>query len=515
MYAFWNNKKYRILNSINIKKSSREVTYSDLTLDFAKCNLTDLPFSQQEVKIYDNADKLNFCGFVASYKLPELKKVVTPQKELSLSLFTPRQLATKRTITITRTTTLNNAINQALAPLIQDGFVLSELNIPDKTVTDNLISRTVEETMNYFSNKYSLYWNIDEFKNIVVNSIEYQFSKPAIKNININNYKEEMKGFLSLTPSVQNLDYANIINVKNARIFYSNKKDYNVTLKNGDRLDFENPIDISIESARRINAGNYVRGNIVFATTLSIVTSGGTGSILTTLNGSGSDPDRQTITNVATDDSTGKVFILTMDSTFKNLATGFTYKGDDTITVESIESEAFLQYANMKLINWNEIKKQEGIVTVSGQIEKPVDVQNGWFTVDELVEYIRSLFTVNDRYTNQVNLKCDKNNGISIGDRLNINLPEYFVEGNFVVTDINENTEGTFPTQYSIDLRNTGLTENFIDLFRSSMDNVEQTSQIQKEYVVEYTEDEGISEIHNYDFKEFNGNHSLNFALNV
>ena len=94
-------------------------------------------------------------------------------------------------------------------------------------------------------------------------------------------------------------------------------------------------------------------------------------------------------------------------------------------------------------------------------------------------------------------------------------MPEYFVEGNFVVTDINENTEGTFPTQYSIDLRNTGLTENFIDLFRSSMDNVEQTSQIQKEYVVEYTEDEGISEIHNYDFKEFNGNHSLNFALNV
>ena len=336
MYAFWNNKKYRILNSINIKKSSREVTYSDLTLDFAKCNLTDLPFSQQEVKIYDNADKLNFCGFVASYKLPELKKVVTPQKELSLSLFTPRQLATKRTITITRTTTLNNAINQALAPLIQDGFVLSELNIPDKTVTVNLISRTVEETMNYFSNKYSLYWNIDEFKNIVVNSIEYQFSKPAIKKVNINNYKEEIKGFLSLTPSVQNLDYANIINVKNARIFYSNKKDYNVTLKNGDRLDFENPIDISIESARRINAGNYVRGNIVFATTLSIVTSGGTGSILTTLNGSGSDPDRQTITNVATDDSTGKVFILTMDSTFKNLATGFTYKGDDTITVESI-----------------------------------------------------------------------------------------------------------------------------------------------------------------------------------
>ena len=515
MYAFWNNKKYKILNSINIKKSSREVTYTDLTLDFSKCNLLDLPLAQQEIKIYDKDDMLIFNGFVASFKLPELRKIVTPQKELSLSLYTPRQLATKKTVTITRTTTLEDAIKQALAPLFQDGFILSELNIPDKTVTVNLISRTVEETMNYFSNKYSLYWNIDELKNITVNSIEYQFNKHIIKDINISNYKDEIKGFLSLTPSIQNSDYANIINVKNARIFYSNKATYNVTLKNGDRLDFENPIDISIDTAKRINAGNYVRGNIVFATTLSIITSGGTGSILTTLNGTDSNPDTQSITNVATDDSTSKIFVLNIDSTFKNLATGFTYKGEGTITVQTIESEAFLQYANMKLINWNEVHKEEGITTISGQIEKTLDVQNGWFTVDELVEYIKSLFTVNDKYTNQVIIKCDEDNHVLVGDRWNIDLSEYFTKGNYIVTGINELTEGTFPTQYEIEMRNTGLTENFIDLFRSSMDTTEQTSQIEKEYVVEYSEDEGISEIHNYNFKDFNANHTLNFDLNT
>ena len=47
MYVFWNNKKYKIINSIEINKSSREVTYSDLTLDFSKCKIDDLPFAQQ------------------------------------------------------------------------------------------------------------------------------------------------------------------------------------------------------------------------------------------------------------------------------------------------------------------------------------------------------------------------------------------------------------------------------------------------------------------------------------
>ena len=102
-YAKWNNKKYKIINSIEIEKSSREVTYTDLTLDFSECNMEDLPFAQQEVQIIDKNNNLKFTGFVSDYKLPELNKIVTPKKELSLSLFSPRQMATKRTVTIMRT----------------------------------------------------------------------------------------------------------------------------------------------------------------------------------------------------------------------------------------------------------------------------------------------------------------------------------------------------------------------------------------------------------------------------
>ena len=515
MYAFWNNKKYKIINSIEINKSSREVTYSDLTLDFSKCKIDDLPFAQQEVKIYDKKDNLKFIGFVSDYKLPELNKVVTPKKEFSLSLYSPRQLATKRTVTIIRTAKLTEIINQTLAPLFSDGFVLNEINVPDKTITVKLISRTVEEVLNYFSNKYSLYWNIDELKNITVNSIEYQFNKPAVKSININNYKQEIDGLLNISPSVENTDYGNIINVKNARIFYESlgTEGLNITLNNGDRLDFENPLDISLGTAERI-AGQLTQEGLATAiTNLQIdYNTNEQAYIKCGFNTTGEIQPGRNIKDVATDDSTSAKFVLTMDSTFKNLATGVTYKGEGSVTIRGISSQTLLRYANMRLINWHEINQYVGKITPSGQIEKILDVESGWFTVEELIDYVRSKFTVNNKYTNQINIKYDKENDIKVGDRIDINLPEYFTEGNFIVTGISESTEKTNPTQYNAELRNTNILENFIDLFRSSSDIEEQESQTEMEYVVEYAEEETIQEIHEVEFANAD-NHTLNFNL--
>ena len=515
MYAFWNNKKYRIINNIEINKSSREVTYSDLTLDFSKCTTGDLPYAQQEVKIYDKKDNLKFTGFVSDYKLPELNKVVTPKKELALSLYTPRQLATKRTVTIIRTAELTEIIKQTLAPLYSDNFALTELNIPDTIVTVKLISRTVEEVLNYFSNKYSLYWNIDEFKNITINSIEYQFSKPVVKNININNYKDEIKGLISITPSVENVDYANIINVKNARIFYEhiNTNSMNVTLENGDRLDFENPIDISLATAERIAGELVKKGASTAITNLQIDYNNNLQAyIISGFNVNGEIVNGLNVKDIATDDSTGAKFVLTMDSTFKNLATGVTYKGEGSVTIKGISSSTFLRYANMKLINWHEINKYEGIVTPSGQIEKILDVESGWFTVEELIQYVRSLFVNNNKSTNQINIKYDKENDIKVGDRILINLTEYFTQGNFIITGIDESKEGNNPSIFNAELRNTNLLENYIDLFRSSSDIEEQESQIEMEYVVEYAEEETIQEIHEVELINTN-NHTLNFNL--
>ena len=213
---------------------------------------------------------------------------------------------------------------------------------------------------------------------------------------------------------------------------------------------------------------------------------------------------------IATDDSTGAMFVLTMDSTFKNLATGVTYKGEGSVTINRINSQTYLRYANMKLINWHEIEENEGKITPSGQIEKVLDVEEGWFTLDELIDYVRSTFLINNKYTNQVTLKYDKENDIQIGDRIDINLPEYFTEGIFIVTAITESKEGNNPSNYIVELRNTNLLENFIDLFRSSSDIEEQDSQVEMEYVVEYSEEETINEIH-----EVNMNEDYSNALNM
>ena len=512
MIARWNNKDYRIIDSIEIKKSSREVTYTDLKLDFFKCTMEDLPYAQQEVQIIDKDGELKFTGFVSDYKLPELKKIITPEKELNLSLYTPRQMTTIRTVTIMRTAMLSEIITQVLMPLYQDGFVLKTLNIEDRSVTLKLISKTVEEVLNYLSNKYSLYWNINEFKEIEIYDINYLFNKMPKKTINIKNYKQQINGFLSISPTVDNLDYANIINIKNARIFYDNTQQVNVTLKNGDRIDFENPIDISLATAERI-VGALAVNQTTTCTNLELIYNGSSQAYIECgFNTDGEILPGVNTKDIATDDSTGALFVLTMDSTFKNLATGITYKGENTITVNSIRSQTFLRYANMRLINWQEIEQNESKITTSGQIEKILDVENGWFTVQELIDYIRNTFIINNKYTSQVTIRYDKENNIQIGDRIDIDLPEYFTEGIFIVTAINESKEANNPTNYSVELRNTNLLENYIDLFRNSSDTEEQDSQIETEYVVEYSGKEEINEIHEIEMNE-DYNDTLNTIL--
>lgn len=510
-YAKWNNKKYELLDSVNTDKSSREVTYSDLILDFSNCTMKDLPYEQQEVKIVDRYDNLIFTGFSSYYNLPELRDINTSVKRLNLTLYSPRQMATKRTITIMRTAQLSEIINQVLAPLFQDGFTLKELNIEDRVITLNLISRTVEEILNYLSNKYALYWNIDELKGITINSIEYMLNKEPKKRIDINNYKKEIKGLISISPTVENIDYANIINVKNARVFYSKyNTNLNITLKNGDRIDFENPIDISLESARRIKENLIEQDGVVIVGNLYIVYNNSQQAMI--YSNFENKVGNRAMVDIATDDTTGAKFVLTMDSTFKNLATGVTYKGEGTVTITEINSETYLRYANMKLINWHEIEEKEGKITPSGQIEKILDVKQGWFTVEELIEYVRNTLKINERATNQIIIKCKEKNDIDVGDKLLITLPEYFTQGDFIVTGIKTNKDWCNPSIYNIELRNTNLLENYIDLFRSSSDIEEQQSQVEMEYVVEYAEEETIKETHEVLLNE-EYNNTLNFIL--
>ena len=497
-YAKWNNKKYKILDSISIKKSSREVTYSDLLLDFSECKMEDIPYAQQEVQILDRNENLRFTGFVSDIKLPELKDINTSIKKLTMSLFAPRQMATKRTVTIIRTDTISNIIQDVVEPLIQDGFYLEELNVDDKTISIKQISKTVEEVLNLLGAQYSIYWNINENKGIEVCSLDYLFNKTPQKSININNYKEEINGLIRITPSVESVDYGNIINIKNARVFYEEDEltdQLNTELDKNTTIDLKNPFDVGFESAKRVylNSNAYDTVNL-----LRIETNKGNFNVTYTYSA-----NRLSF-------QLNSLFKLQYDDFYKNLVKSIQYVGEDPIIITKMTTQSALRYSSVRFFNWEEIEKYKGIITKSGQIEKVVDAEEKWFTTREIADYVNSIFQNNATSTNQITIKYDKENNIEIGDRIDFNLPEYFTEGIFIVTAISESKEKNNPSNYSVELRNTNLLENYINLFRT--DTKDSEDQTEYEYIIEYSSIDKILEVHGAELEDSNG---LNSNLNI
>ena len=141
------NKKYKIINSIDIQKSSRELKYTDITIDFTNATFEDLPLYFQEGKVIDENGNVIFLGYIESYKLPTLNISSKIHNEITITFMTPRKLAAKKTITIFRTDSIKNIIDQILQPLYVDGYKLKECILEDKAITVQFISKTVEEAI--------------------------------------------------------------------------------------------------------------------------------------------------------------------------------------------------------------------------------------------------------------------------------------------------------------------------------------------------------------------------------
>ena len=173
-YLEYNGKKFRILNEYSLNTSSRQVTFSDLTIDFTDKTLNDLPIKYQEVQIKKD-DEIIFTGYVNSFTLPSMNQSEGEFRELTLNLLSPLSMATNKVVTIIGTYKLKEVIERALSPLILDGFEIKELNVRDGQKTVRFLMQTTEFVMNSLSNSESIWWYIDENKGIYVNSIDYQF----------------------------------------------------------------------------------------------------------------------------------------------------------------------------------------------------------------------------------------------------------------------------------------------------------------------------------------------------
>ena len=485
---------YRMLNGYSIKKSSRNVTFSNIVIDFTGYSLKDIPLKYQEVEIVNNEDVTIFFGYVDACTPSSMKKSnLNEFRELELTLLSPDQLATRRTVTVNGNFDLKTVIQKVFSILELDNFTIKTINILNKNVTVSYIFKTIEECMNDISSRYNIWWYVDENKNIYVYSLELLYNQESKLIVNHNNLKEKIKGLLDIVPTVESVDYANVINAKNIRMFEEANNEQNQifevnkNVKNGDTIEFNYGIDISRDTGKRIISDSGYFNSIVYLFVLE-TTRGDFNIYFDNLS------NYYINENISFDgDATEKTVVLTRDSFFKNLVTGLKWNGEDA-TITSIRSQSALVYSTAKFINSKEIERNKGIISASGIVEKTIDLNEAWFTETELMDYIRNLLVYNENKVTNVKLKYDTENGIGIGDKLELDLPYFYTQDVYICTDITVQYANNITT-YEVELRSANLLSNYVDVFRDS-NKIENDEQINKEYLAEYTDVDKILEIH-------------------
>lgn len=478
--AFFNNKSFKIIDGYTLKFSNNEVSFNDIKIDFTGHGFEDIPFKYQEIKILkaNTEDEIMdgevvFTGFLDTIKLSDIKNA-DEDKEMTLTLLSPLKMSTVRTVSLIGTYSLKNAIERIVEPLINDGFTIKEINVPDGQITVNFLIETVENCMNDIGNKRNLFWHINELKEIYINSIDYLFGLPISKIIN-----GKESGFIQLQPTIENIDYANVINFKNVRLIYSQENTeaepdtgypittINKVVENGDIVEFENPIVLSKEYLEKVREeGTTANSSIAYNIGITLeLTNGDYKSYFIGFN---SNNTYVMDKNITIGDSRGEEgeIVLQKDSFFSNLITGFKWNYNSKAKIVEIHSDTALRYTIMRFMFSAEINKLKGIISDSGQIEKAIDYNEKWTTLDNLINDARSLIMQNSNVVNQVTIKYDINPKLKIGDILKINMPEFLVVGNFAIKEINYVYNKENDEEWTIIAKTSDLNSTYIDLFR-------------------------------------------------
>lgn len=534
----YNGKLFKLLDNCGFKFSNNEVTFNDVKIDFTGYSLADIPFKYQKIEVVEiegEKEEVIFTGYLDTIKPSFITKKKKGYRELALTLLSPLKMATVRTISLIGTYTKEEAIRRILQPLIDDGFTIEELNIDDGQITVNFVLETIENAMNNVCSKANIFWFIDEKRGIYVNSIDYLFGKAISKTITEND-DFEADGLININPTIENIDYSNIINFKNVRLIYSQDNDLvqdstasenegypivsiNKTINKGDIIKFDNPIIVDENKLRDIIDETEKSENSYpteyYCLFLSIKTSIGDSinKVSITRIENASDYNKYIISPGITfsnsDGSEGEV-VLQRDSFYSNLITGFKWNGEDNAKIFQIKSDTALRYTTMKFMYTAEIENLKEIISDSGQIEKTIDFNEKWTTLNQLVNYARSLMVQNSNTVNTVQLEYDINPKLKIGDIVYIQLPSFYTEGSFAVKEINYTYTNEIEQNWKITLKSADLVSTYIDLFRP-VETEETEDKIDTVILSEFIE-ENIKEIHTVSIQN-EGNHTLNFNL--
>ena len=460
-----------VYDTLELNKSGNELTFSNVKADFGIRTMEQLPMAFQEIRIWQGELKgnddlseceLKYTGFLDKAELTQ-KHTDEDECDIEFTLLSPMNLTTKRYVSVSGTYKTDELFNLIFEPLINDGFNLEKINMDNRTISVNYYLETIETIMNDLSNKLNIFWNIDSQKNIHINDIIKLLGQEPKMIIT----SEKTEGLYEMKPIIENNGYFNTINVKNARIYTSgtNQQILEVMkLISEETQTFVNPIDFGSNGASRVCLNN----NTTNCTILSITDENG--QILYEITYDVDNKDIVLPSGVVYNDgdTENATLILERDSFFKNLITGMQWKGT-TQNIRTIESDTMLKYQLFRVTNSNEIYKCSQFLTDSGIIEKTIDVNESWFTYTELVEYCSNLITSNANNTAKVELSFDKDYGLEIGDKIRINRPAFFINGDFVITEINETQSHYDYYNCQIVAQNNKLQANYIDIFRKDV----------------------------------------------
>lgn len=528
MYALvYNNKAFKIQDKYTISNSNNEVKFSDVTIDFTGKTIEDIPFKYQKMEIRrseNEADILNgeiiFVGYLDEIKLPDMK-MKDEYRTLELTLLSPLKMATVRTVSIIGTFKTEEAIKRALQPLLDDGFIIKEMDDFEGQISLNFIMETVENCMNNICSKKNIFWFINEKREIFIRSIDLMLSREPVLTIDENANLREL-GLDEFEPEIENVDYANIINIKNIRLKYKSEEYYledgvdfsgypiikNKVIKKGDMIEFDNPIIIDEKTLKE--AWNFEKENEGTSTfylefpAFKIVEKT---SVLDNYNSMiYLDIDETSKTyekyfigsdiSFSDDEGEEKIIVLQRDQMFNNLITGFKYNGTEDVEIYGITTMTGLRKTNLRFIHNKEIEKLKNIISETGQIEKTVDFNEKWTTWYELTEYAKNLIVQNTNLINEIKLHFTKKIDFKIGDIINIKMKNYYTEGFFAVTEIEETFKNDEDIETDILIKNANFVGTYIDMFRPE-EKEESENKLDSIIIGQFTE-EGIQETHTF-----------------
>jgi hypothetical protein len=468
-----NKKILKALDSMTLTKSSEEVQFSNIKVDFTGSTANELPYNYQELRIWEVGEDLDitkgellYTGYMDGNNLPKMVNTIQ-DVTMEVSLLSPKAMATRRYVSANGTYYLEDLLRVVLEPLVEDGFVIKEINVGTHIKTANYFLETIETILNDLSNFYNFFWYINEKKGIYIRSIDYLMGQDAKMLI-----EGKVENMMSIQPTVEAYDYFNTINIKNARVYcFGYTKDgyvygsneYPITdtliINQNDEVTFNNPIDLNPENLKKL-CEEYGR------TTLSPFIALGSSTYQITYS---KETNSLTIPSTIVydgQDTTNASIVLKKDSFYDYLITGFKWLGSKT-TFSYIQSDSMLKYQKVKLYDTNEIEKCKNIISKSGIIEEVIDVNAKWFTRKELIDYAKNLITSNGNQTTDIQIIFDKDKGLDVGDLLEVNMPEFLTEGKFVITSISEQHNAN-DDLYTIKLKNSKFQSNYLDLFRST-----------------------------------------------